>query len=173
MLDRLIAHNDRIPLTPTSLTRFHSRAPPTINIVDYLTRIERYTNVEAAVLLILLPYVDKVCSRWTTFTVNSLSVHRFVIAGVSVGSKALSDSFCTNGRYARVGGVSLAEMCLLEKEFCEAIDWRLTVSSLNIYMLSRKKLQFTKRSLSFLFIIDDRSCISTLLFFTSEVTSII
>lgn len=149
MLDRLISHNDRIPLTPTSLTRFHSRAPPTINIVDYLTRIERYTNVEAAVLLILLPYVDKVCSRWTTFTVNSLSVHRFVIAGVSVGSKALSDSFCTNGRYARVGGVSLAEMCLLEKEFCEAIDWRLTVrifrsskdgeAFANIFMLLRRQ----------------------------------
>lgn len=57
-------------------------------------------------------------------------MHRFVIAAVSVGSKALSDSFCTNARYARVGGVSIAEMNLLEKEFCEAIDWRLTVRTL-------------------------------------------
>lgn len=59
MLDRLIEHNDRIPLTPTSLTRFHSRAPPTINVCDYLLRIARYTNVESACLLILLNYVDK------------------------------------------------------------------------------------------------------------------
>lgn len=66
----------------------------------------------------------------SNFTISSLTVHRFIIAGVSVGSKALSDSFCTNGRYARVGGVSIAEMNLLEKEFCEAIDWRLTVSLL-------------------------------------------
>ena len=127
MLDKLITHNDRIPLTPTSLTRFHSRAPPTISITSYLQRISRYTNVEPCCLLILLPYVDKVCARLPAFTISSLTVHRFVIAGVSVGSKALSDAFCTNGRYARVGGVSIAEMNLLEKEFCAAIDWRLTV----------------------------------------------
>ena len=59
MLDRLLSHNDRIPLTPTGLTRFHSRAPPSINVRDYLLRIARYTNVEPCCLLILLPYVDK------------------------------------------------------------------------------------------------------------------
>ncbi|GAA5822367.1 hypothetical protein JCM11251_006315 [Rhodosporidiobolus azoricus] len=128
MLDRLIEHNDRIPLTPNSLTRFHSRAPPNISVKDYLVRIARYTNVEPCCLLILLPYVDKVCARLNTFTVSSLTVHRFIIAAISVGSKALSDAFCTNGRYARVGGVSIVEMNLLEKEFCEALDWRLTTS---------------------------------------------
>ncbi|GAA5883942.1 hypothetical protein JCM16303_004715 [Sporobolomyces ruberrimus] len=128
MLDRLIEHNDRIPLTPNSLTRFHSRAPPSIGVRDYLLRIARYTNVEPCCLLILLPYVDKVCARMNTFTISSLTVHRFIIAAVSVGSKALSDAFCTNGRYSRVGGVSVVEMNLLEKEFCEAIDWRLTTS---------------------------------------------
>ncbi|GAA6048324.1 hypothetical protein JCM3770_000949 [Rhodotorula araucariae] len=128
MLDKLRDHNDRIPLTPNSLTRFHSRAPPNISVRDYLVRIAKFTNVEACCLLILLPYVDKVCSRLTTFTISSLTVHRFIIAAISVGSKALSDAFCTNGRYARVGGVSIVEMNLLEKEFCEALDWRLTTS---------------------------------------------
>ena len=54
MLTQLIAHNDQIPLTPTSLTRFHSRAPPGISVRDYLERIARYTNVEHSSLLILL-----------------------------------------------------------------------------------------------------------------------
>ncbi|BGP26087.1 phosphate system cyclin PHO80 [Rhodotorula toruloides] len=128
MLDRLIEHNDRIPLTSNSLTRFHSRAPPNISVRDYLSRIAKYTNVEPCCLLILLPYVDKVCTRMSSFTISSLTVHRFIIAAISVGSKALSDAFCTNGRYARVGGVSIVEMNLLEKEFCEALDWRLTTS---------------------------------------------
>lgn len=70
------------------------------------------------------------CARITSFTISSLTVHRFIIAAISVGSKALSDAFCTNGRYARVGGISVVEMNLLEKEFCEALDWRLTVSTL-------------------------------------------
>lgn len=139
MLGRLITHNDRIPLTPTSLTRFHSRAPPAISVRDYLLRIARYTNVEPVCLLILLHYVDKVCTRLPTFTISSLTVHRFVIAAVSVGSKALSDSFCTNGRYARVGGIGVTEMNLLEKEFCEAIDWRLTV---RFFLTSRRILVY-------------------------------
>lgn len=72
-------------------------------------------------------FLSAVCTRMSTFTISSLTVHRFIIAAISVGSKALSDAFCTNGRYARVGGVSIVEMNLLEKEFCEALDWRLTV----------------------------------------------
>ncbi|KEI36164.1 uncharacterized protein L969DRAFT_89376 [Mixia osmundae IAM 14324] len=128
MLTRLIEHNDLIPLTPTSLTRFHSRAPPGISVHDYLVRISRYTNVEPCCLLILLHYIDKICESLPAFTISSLTVHRFVIAGVAVGSKALSDSFCTNGRYARVGGVSMQEMNLLEKEFLAVIDWRLTTT---------------------------------------------
>jgi len=121
-------HNDLIPLTTTSLTRFHSRAPPGISVYEYLLRITRYTNVEACCLLILLHYIDRITERLPNFTISSLTVHRFLIAGVTCGSKALSDSFCTNGRYAKVGGVSLAEVNLLEKEFLSAIDWRLTVS---------------------------------------------
>lgn len=74
MLDRLIEHNDRIPLTPNSLTRFHSRAPPSIGVRDYLLRIARYTNVEPCCLLILLPYVDKgqclSLSRSFSFSLN-------------------------------------------------------------------------------------------------------
>lgn len=127
MLDRLIQHNDLIPLTRPSLTRFHSRAPPGISVPEYLLRITRYTNVEACCLMILLHYIDKITERLSAFTISSLTVHRFLIAGVACGSKALSDSFCTNGRYAKVGGVSLVEINLLEKEFLAAIDWRLTV----------------------------------------------
>jgi hypothetical protein len=29
-----------------SLTRFHSRSPPNISVLDYLRRIVKYTNVE-------------------------------------------------------------------------------------------------------------------------------
>lgn len=74
MLTKLIAHNDQVPLStcvfchslgscgwlvltmrvPPSfpdpdrddLTRFHSRTPPGISVVEYLRRIVRYTNIE-------------------------------------------------------------------------------------------------------------------------------
>lgn len=141
MLQRLISHNDQVPLISSSLTRFHSRTAPGITVHDYLVRIIRFTNVEPCVLLTLLQYVDKACSILPNFTISSLTVHRFVIAGVACGSKALCDSFCTNSRYARVGGVTVAEMNLLEKEFLTVLDWRILVCFASAsYLLKRSSL---------------------------------
>ncbi|QRW24137.1 Cellulase (glycosyl hydrolase family 5 protein) [Rhizoctonia solani] len=115
-----------IPLRPEALTRFHSRTPPGISIQDYLKRIVKYTNVERSCLLITLHYIDQICTLLPHFTISSLTVHRFVISSITVSSKALCDAFCTNSHYARVGGIKLIELNVLEREFLEKIDWRLT-----------------------------------------------
>ncbi|KAK7057416.1 Nuc-1 negative regulatory protein preg [Favolaschia claudopus] len=125
MLERLMAHNDLIPLLPESLTRFHSRTAPGITVLDYLRRIVRFTNVEKSCLLITLHYIDQICSRIPLFTLSSLTCHRFIIASITVSSKGLCDTFCTNSLYAKVGGISVTELNVLEREFLEKIDWRL------------------------------------------------
>ncbi|CAG8456501.1 9120_t:CDS:2 [Diversispora eburnea] len=125
MIGRLIIHNDQIPLMPSNLSRFHSRAQPSISVVDYLRRIVRHTSIEKPCLLILLIYIDRVCERNRTFTITSLTVHRFLIAAVTVSSKALCDSYCTNSHYARVGGIPTQELNALELEFIKLIDWQL------------------------------------------------
>ncbi|KAI7900379.1 cyclin-domain-containing protein [Cokeromyces recurvatus] len=126
MLGRLISHNDLIPLTPSNLTRFHSRTPPNISLSDYLRRIVKYTSVEKSCLLILLIYIDRVCELHPQFTVSSLTAHRFLITAVTVSSKALCDSYCTNSHYAKVGGISTQEINALELEFLSLIDWHLS-----------------------------------------------
>ncbi|KAG1751634.1 cyclin-domain-containing protein [Suillus paluster] len=125
MLERLITHNDKIPLLPESLTRFHSRAVPNISVLDYLRRIIKWTKVEKSCLLLTLHYVDQICARMPLFTLSSLTCHRFIIASITVCSKGLCDSFCTNALYARVGGIPVTELNVLEREFLRAIDWRL------------------------------------------------
>ncbi|KAI8388749.1 cyclin-domain-containing protein [Radiomyces spectabilis] len=125
MLGRLITHNDLIPLTPSNLTRFHSRTPPNISLSDYLRRIVKYTSVEKSCLLILLIYIDRVCELHPQFTISSLTAHRFLITAVTVSSKALCDSYCTNTHYAKVGGISTQELNALELEFLTLIDWHL------------------------------------------------
>ncbi|KAI5118831.1 hypothetical protein M0805_006151 [Coniferiporia weirii] len=126
MLDRLMEHNDKIPLSPEALTRFHSRTPPSINALDYLRRIVKYANVERTCLLITLHYIDQICARLPHFTLSSLTCHRFIIAAVVVASKALCDAFCTNSHYAKVGGIRVGELNVLEKELLSVMDWRLT-----------------------------------------------
>ncbi|ORX97487.1 cyclin-domain-containing protein [Basidiobolus meristosporus CBS 931.73] len=128
MLNRLISHNDNIPLTSDSLTRFHSRSPPGISIYDYLRRVVKYTSVEKTCLLMLLVYIDRVSELHQNFVISSLTVHRFLITAITVASKATCDSYCTNHHYAKVGGISVQEINALELEFLFFIDWRLTCS---------------------------------------------
>lgn len=97
MLSQLMKHNDAIPLQPTDLTRFHSRATPGISIASYLRRIAKYTTLDKPCLLLILVYIDRVSERRSGFTICSLTVHRFVCAAVVCASKALCDSFSTNG----------------------------------------------------------------------------
>ncbi|BEJ14578.1 hypothetical protein CspHIS471_0403450 [Cutaneotrichosporon sp. HIS471] len=125
MLELLCQHNDQVLLTPDALTRFHSRAPPGITIIDYLRRIVKYTNLEKIPLLSLLAYIDLTCQNLPTFTLSSLTVHRFLIAGVTAGSKAQCDVFCTNAHYAKVGGIKVGELNSLEREFLRVTGWAL------------------------------------------------
>jgi hypothetical protein len=86
--------------------------------------------------LITLHYIDQICARTPLFTLSSLTCHRFIIASITVSSKGLCDSFCTNNLYAKVGGISVTELNILEREFLSAIDWRLTVSSFSFFLNS-------------------------------------
>jgi hypothetical protein len=70
-------------------------------------------------------YIDRLCALYPAFTISSLTVHRFLIASATVASKGLSDSFWTNSIYARVGGVSLKELALLELEFLWRVEWKI------------------------------------------------
>jgi len=70
-------------------------------------------------------YVDRLCALYPAFTISSLTVHRFLITAATVAAKGLSDSFWTNNTYARVGGVSVRELALLELEFLRRLEWRI------------------------------------------------
>ena len=125
MLLELIKFNDEIPLKDGHLTRFHSRAPPGISVRDYLQRLTTHATLSPPILLSMVYYIDRLCALYPAFTISSLTVHRFLITSATVASKGLSDSFWTNNTYARVGGVSLKELALLELEFLWRVEWRI------------------------------------------------
>lgn len=70
-------------------------------------------------------YIDRLCVLYPIFTISSLTVHRFLISAATVAAKGLSDSFWTNSTYARVGGVSVRELALLELELLQKLEWRI------------------------------------------------
>ncbi|KAF5025327.1 hypothetical protein F66182_2585 [Fusarium sp. NRRL 66182] len=145
MLAELIATNDAIRISNGGLTRFHSRykrlfgtshfrvftadvdyrTPPGISVRDYLHRLARHATLTPPLLLAMVYYIDRLCAMYQEFTINTLTVHRFLITAATVAAKGLSDSFWNNTTYARVGGVRVAELKLLELEFLYRVDWKI------------------------------------------------
>ncbi|KAJ5937202.1 hypothetical protein N7454_004857 [Penicillium verhagenii] len=125
MLMELIRFNDKIPLHQGRLTRFHSRSPPRISVQDYLQRLTTHATLSPPILLSMVYYIDRLCAFYPSFTVSSLTIHRFLISSATIASKGLSDSFWTNKTYARVGGISMNELAMLELEFLFRVQWRI------------------------------------------------
>ncbi|KAL3952775.1 hypothetical protein ACCO45_012718 [Purpureocillium lilacinum] len=125
MLGELIEMNDAIGLSSGSLTRFHSRSVPGITVATYLHRLATHATLTPPLLLAMVYYIDRLCAMYREFNINSLTVHRFLITAATVAAKGLSDAFLSNMNYARVGGVRVAELKLLELEFLSRVEWRI------------------------------------------------
>lgn len=93
--------------------------------MDYLHRLAKHATLTPPLLLSMVYYIDRLCALYPDFTINTLTVHRFLITAATVAGKGLSDSFWNNSFYARVGGVKVAELKLLELEFLYRVDWKI------------------------------------------------
>lgn len=126
MLGELIETNDSLALKSGGhLTRFHSRTAPGISVLDYLHRLAKHATLSPPLLLSMVYYIDRLCALYPEFTINTLTVHRFLITAATVAAKGLSDAFWNNSTYAKVGGVRVAELKLLELEFLYRVDWKI------------------------------------------------
>ncbi|PCH41570.1 cyclin-like 2, partial [Wolfiporia cocos MD-104 SS10] len=130
---RTLTTASRHSLSTTSSLAFHARNVPAIALDGYLNRIHKYCPASNEVFVSLLVYLDRMtrmakeaCGR--TFPIDMYNIHRLIIAGVTVASKFFSDVFYTNSRYAKVGGLPLAELNQLELQFLLLNDFRLPIS---------------------------------------------
>ncbi|KAK9700868.1 cyclin-like protein interacting with PHO85 [Basidiobolus ranarum] len=119
LLESIIKANDKIP--SKNVTWFHSRAVPNITIQAYLHRIFKFAPFDNEALLGVLVYFDRItelsAKRDSKFIINSLNIHRLLIASLAVSTKFSSDVFYPNSQYAKIGGLPLAELNQLELEF--------------------------------------------------------
>lgn len=107
------------------LTRYHSRTPPAISIHTYLSRLTKFNNFTQATMLTTIYYIDLLSHNFQPyFTLNSWTVHRFLLVATMLAQKSLEDFFYTNDHYAKVGGVALTELNCLELDFLNRVDWK-------------------------------------------------
>ncbi|KAK9001924.1 hypothetical protein V6N11_024619 [Hibiscus sabdariffa] len=106
---------------------FHGLRVPTISIRNYIDRIFKYAACSPSCFLVAYVYVDRFVQQ-TDVHLTSLNVHRLLITSVLVAIKFIDDAFFNNAYYARVGGVTTAELNSLEMSFLFSLDFRLQVT---------------------------------------------
>lgn len=110
-----------------ALTPFHAVSAPTISVSAYVARVARYFGCSNECFVLALVYMDRIIRRNATFRVCLRNIHRLLLAAVMVAAKFFDDTYYSNRHYAKVGGVRVAELNLLEAQFLSLLAFDLFV----------------------------------------------
>lgn len=138
VLEQVVARNDRTQ--PAQLTLFHALRPPPITIRQYVERLHRYVCCSNECFILTLIFMDRIIQRNPDFFISSLNIHRLLVCGMMLAAKFYDDTYFNNAFYARVGGVTTAELNNLEVEFLFMINFSLHVETAE-YERYRRELQ--------------------------------
>ncbi|KAJ6052017.1 hypothetical protein N7460_002551 [Penicillium canescens] len=119
--------------------KFLSKKVPAFPLKEYLLRLHKYCPMSTAVYLAASVYISKMTLDENLLRVLPRNVHRLVLAGIWVASKALEDLKYSHSRVAKVGGVSEQELSKLEISFCFLANFELRVDA---QMLLNEALRF-------------------------------
>ncbi|XP_044502228.1 cyclin-U4-1-like [Mangifera indica] len=128
-LQRVAESNDiNCRLQPQKISVFHGSTRPSISIPSYLERIFKYANCSPSCFIVAYVYLDRFARRQPSLPINSFNVHRLLITSVMVAAKFMDDMYYNNAYYAKVGGISTAEMNFLEVDFLFGLGFHLNVT---------------------------------------------
>ena len=107
--------------------KFYSKLEPPITITQYLARLHQFCPMSTAVYLATSLYIHRLAIEQRALPVTRRNVHRLVLAGLRVASKALEDLAYPHAKMAKVGGVSESELARLEISFCFLAGFELVI----------------------------------------------
>eukprot|EP00475_Leptophrys_vorax_P005458 TRINITY_DN13298_c0_g1_i1.p1 TRINITY_DN13298_c0_g1~~TRINITY_DN13298_c0_g1_i1.p1 ORF type:complete len:279 (-),score=-3.55 TRINITY_DN13298_c0_g1_i1:488-1324(-) len=142
ILEHIVARNEakQAKAGNRKLTVFHGLRAPAISIEKYLERIFKYANCSPACFVVGYVYIERIVGEHDDMVITSLNVHRLLITCVMIAAKFLDDSYFNNAYYAKVGGVTTAEMNRLEMELLFRMDFRLNLTT-DVFYAYVKKLE--------------------------------
>lgn len=113
---------------PDFNTRFSVGRIPFIDLKTYINRMVKYIPCSIESVFILFVFLKRLRDHAGPSFINPFTVHRIVITGLLIAAKYHDDIYFNNKYYARVGGISLREMNMLELEFLARIQFNLFLS---------------------------------------------
>lgn len=123
-LTEALAANTVSDDTSAPASPFDAMRLPTVSLIDYAQRLDRYCLCTEECHVLSLVYLERLLKCNPRFVISELRVHRLLLAATIVAVKVQDDDYYSNGYYAKVGGVSRDELMMLEAELLQHIGWR-------------------------------------------------
>ena len=123
------------------LKSFYSMNIPIISIKDYLEHLYKYTKISSSTIVLILIYIDRICNLYKC-KLSYYNIHKLILGSMVVASKYNEDYYFYSLKYyAKIGGVSQAEIFNLEYNFLALLNFKLYVTEelfckYNDYLLS-------------------------------------
>ncbi|CAD8141004.1 unnamed protein product [Paramecium pentaurelia] len=140
ILDEIIKQTDALEIEYKSI--FHANKAPSITIYNYLQRIAKYTHCSEQCFVIALIYLDRLQEKHTYLILNSHCIHRFLLMSIVTAIKFQDDDYYKNEFYAKVGGINIKEINVLEQEFLEYMDYQLFIDDQQYAIYEKRLLEF-------------------------------
>eukprot|EP01060_Flectonema_neradi_P011242 TRINITY_DN18344_c0_g1_i1.p1 TRINITY_DN18344_c0_g1~~TRINITY_DN18344_c0_g1_i1.p1 ORF type:complete len:245 (+),score=42.59 TRINITY_DN18344_c0_g1_i1:82-735(+) len=109
-------------------TLYDSKVPVDIELTEYLIRWVTYTSRNSDVLIAAACLIDRFL-RKSQITLTCFNMHRITLGSLITAEKLMLDTPYKNSYYAQIGGVSLMEICRIEKAFLIDCDFEVFISS--------------------------------------------
>ena len=106
---------------------FLSKIIPNISIKDYLWRLCKYSKINLSTIILILIYIDRLCNIYK-FKITYFNIHKLILASMIIAIKYNEDEYYSIKFYAKLGGVTKAEMNLLEYHFISLINFNLFIT---------------------------------------------
>ena len=106
---------------------FYSKNIPLISIKDYLEHIYKYTKLNTSTIILILIYIDRICNIHKC-KLCYYNIHKLILGSMIIAIKYNEDEYYSQKFYAKIGGVTLAEICNLEYNFLSLINYNLFVN---------------------------------------------
>ena len=100
---------------------------PSISIRDYLERFYKYSKINISTIILILIYIDRI-TNFNKFKLTYYNIHKLILSSMVVAIKYNEDEFYSMIFYAKLGGVTKAEMIFLEYYFVTLINFNLFIS---------------------------------------------
>ena len=120
--NNLLANNN------INLSRFHTLNPPKVPIGKYLLHLQKMSKEPKSSFIAAFILLDRLLSIQGNITLTPNTVHKLCLCSVLIATKFLSDKCLRNEEWAKIGGVPLEELNILETEFLFMLGFSLTIT---------------------------------------------